>query len=76
MIVQTDNGYLLYAQRDGQIDAEYDEFVEFIKSKPEEPDGHIYKLRWPEKTWELVEIPESDEVDDSEALEILLGGAS
>ena len=77
MIVQTNNGYLVYAQREGQSDADYDAFVEFTKTKPQEEKGHTYKLLWPDKVWKLVKIDDSDEeIEDSEALEILLGGAS
>lgn len=77
MIVQTKDGYLVYAQREGQLDADYDAFVEFAKTKPQEEKGYIYKLLWPDKVWELVRIDDSnEEIEDSEALEILLGGAS
>lgn len=53
---------------------EYNELTEAFHSMPER-EGYFYKLRT-NLTWEEFEnVSESDEVDDSEALEILLGGA-
>ena len=43
------------------------------------PEGYDYKLRADTLEWELVELPPapepSEDVDDSEALDIILGGA-
>lgn len=57
--------------------AEYDEIMTLIQNKPTETDTIKYRLKV-DLTWEQYEVepPEpSDEIDDSEALEILLGGA-
>lgn len=52
--------------------------VQFTE-EPEAPSGYYYESGWEEtdeaivQTWTLEPLP--DDVDDSEALEILLGGA-
>ena len=56
--------------------AEYDEIMTLIHNKPVETETIKYRLKT-DLTWEQYEVdpPEpSDEIDDSEALEILLGG--
>ena len=57
--------------------AEYDEIMTVIHNKPQVTETTDYKLKT-DLTWEEYEIepPEpSEDIDDSEALEILLGGA-
>ena len=50
-----------------------------LSPKPNSPDGYRYEVGWEEQTskivqtWGLIEAP--DDVDDAEALDILLGGA-
>lgn len=59
-------------------ESEYNEIMSVIQNRPQETETIAYRLK-DDLTWESYEmepIPESDEVDDSEALEILLGGAS
>lgn len=52
--------------------------VEFTDA-PEAPEGYTYESGWEEtadsivQTWTLVSLP--DDIDDAEALSILLGGA-
>lgn len=55
-------------------EAEYDEICSVIDERPTPPDGYDYLLKT-DLTWELVEMPEPEDVDADEALEILLGGA-
>lgn len=52
---------------------EYEKIKEMVKNHPEAPDGYAYNLN-ERLEWELVELPVSDEITDTEALEILLGG--
>lgn len=52
--------------------AEYDEIAATIDARPTPPDGYDYRLKT-DLTWELVEMPEPEDVDADEALEILLG---
>lgn len=60
---------------------EYNNILFIIRSAPSAPDGYTYMLRADNLEWELVENPPEpeppvdDEVDDAEALSILLGGA-
>ena len=54
---------------------EYNEILSVIDARPTPPDGYDYRLKT-DLTWELFELPpEPDDVDDAEALDILLGGA-
>lgn len=77
MKVFENNGYVVYAQREGNTDAEYEEFLSLFRQKPSAPEGYDYFLRWQDRVWELVKIEEDDpDVDDAEALNILLGGAT
>lgn len=57
-------------------DLNHAEIIAKIAEKPEDPDGYVYMLRADNLNWELVETPPSPdpELDDAEALEILLGG--
>lgn len=55
---------------------EYFNILAVVKARPTPPDGYGYKLKT-DLTWEQYELPpEPDEVDDAEALDILLGGAT
>lgn len=58
-------------------DSNYAEIMARIAEKPKDPVGYTHKLRADNLEWELVENPpEPDpELDDAEALSILLGGA-
>ena len=55
--------------------AEYETLEGLFAERPPAPEGYQYYLRADNLEWELVEAPEDDEIEDSEALEILLGGA-
>ena len=62
-------------------ESEYNAILDIIHAAPHDaPEGYEYKLRASDLEWELVELPPapepSEDVDDSEALEILLGGAA
>ena len=77
-----DNGYILAIGTGNGgteiTESEYNEILSVIQNHPQETETIAYRLK-DDLTWESYEmepIPESDEVDDSEALEILLGGAS
>lgn len=60
---------------DGNIDkAEFDALEALFQERPEAPDGHAYLLRADNLEWELVELPPEGDIDDSEAINILLGG--
>lgn len=55
---------------------EYSRLTEIFLAMPEAPEGYYYMLRENE-TWELIEKepePKDPEIDDSEAISILLGG--
>lgn len=60
---------------------EYTSILSIIRSAPSAPDGCTYMLRADTLEWELVENPPEpepsvdDDVDDAEAMSILLGGA-
>ena len=56
---------------------EYNNLLTLIRNRPTPPEGHDYRLR-EDLTWEEYEIPPVDptdeEISDSEALAIILGG--
>ena len=56
---------------------EYNGISDMIDNRPTPPEGYDYRLR-EDLTWELYELPPidpvDDEIDDSEALAIILGG--
>lgn len=54
---------------------EYNSLLALFADRPEAPSGYWYLLRADTLEWEMVEAPENDDVDDAEALAILLGGA-
>lgn len=55
---------------------QYDEIIAIIKSRPEAPDGHEYRLN-EDLTWDLVDLPESEEeLTAEEALDLLLSGVT
>ena len=60
-------------------EAEYAELLNIIRSKPVATEGYDYRLK-SNLTWELYELPpvpapEDDEISDTEALNIITGGA-
>lgn len=56
---------------------EYAHILSIAQNRPTPPEGYDYRLR-EDLTWELYELPPidpaDDEIDDSEALAIILGG--
>lgn len=57
-------------------------YMPIVKTKvPEHDDKHYATMSWERReteivqVWEIVEIPETDEITDTEALNILMGGA-
>ena len=78
-----DNGYITSVGTGGRggeeiTESEYNEIREVISSKPTATETMDYRLR-EDLTWEPYEVeppePAEDELDDAEALEIILGGA-
>lgn len=76
-----ENGYIIAigtgASGTEITETEYNEIMELIQSKPAETATPKYRLKT-DLTWESYEVepePPSDEIDDSEALDIILGGA-
>ena len=61
----------------GITEAEYNALSEMFADRPTAPEGYAYMIQDDPREWVLVELPpEPDpDIDDSEALEILLGGA-
>lgn len=60
-------------------DEEYERIANALAKMPVQKSGMGLRLRDSDLTWESYEVeplPETDDIDDSEALEILLGGAS
>ena len=59
-------------------EAEYAELLNIIRSKPVATEGYDYRLKT-DLTWELYELPpmpiEDEEISDTEALNIITGGA-
>lgn len=57
---------------------EYAELLNIIRTKPVASEGYDYRLK-SDLTWELYELPiiptEDDEISDTEALNIITGGA-
>ena len=78
-----ENGYVAYISNIGGnteiTESEYNAILQKIRTKPADPDGYAYKLRADTLEWELIELPETEsqneELTDSEALDIILGGA-
>ena len=58
-------------------EAKKNEVFALLCNKPTAPEGYEYKLRADTLEWELAELPAepepSEDVDDSEALDIILG---
>lgn len=60
---------------------EYDAILHAIRSRPAPPDGKGYRLKT-DLTWEEYDLPpkpepgDEDELNEAEALDILLGGAT
>ena len=85
MIFKNIEGDYLIALSTGAGEAEiseqeYNSILDIIHNAPAAPDGFVYKLRADTLEWELVELPPapepSEDVDDSEALNIILGGGA
>ena len=75
MIANVDkDGYLICAQKESAQDADYDAVVEAYHAKPTANEGYVYKLRYPELTWEQVKDETEPEIDDNEAFQIIIGG--
>lgn len=59
-------------------EAEYAELLNIIRSKPVATEGYDYRLK-ADLTWDVYERPviplEDDEISDTEALNIITGGA-
>lgn len=57
---------------------EYNELLAIIHNAPITTDGYGYRLR-EDMTWEMYELPiieeEDEEITDTEALDIIVGGA-
>ena len=56
---------------------EYEHILSLVRSCPKADTGYQYRLKT-DLTWELVEMPPEDtdpEISESEALDIILGGA-
>lgn len=57
---------------------EYAELLNIIRTKPVTSEGYDYRLK-ADLTWELYELPpmpiEDEEISDTEALNIITGGA-
>lgn len=56
---------------------EYEHILSLVRSCPKADPGYQYRLKT-DLTWELVELPPEDtdpEISESEALDIILGGA-
>lgn len=79
-----ENGYILAIGKgnggDDITESEYNEIMTMIQNPPQETELTGYKLK-DDLTWESYEKepapdPSEEELDDSEAIEILLGGAS
>ena len=77
-----DNGYILAIGTGNGgteiTEAEYNKILSVIQTRPQSTETTDYKLRV-NLTWESYDIepePEEDEIDESEALEILLGGSA
>lgn len=77
----TENGYIIAIGTGGMgeeiTETEYEEILTAIQNKPTETATLKYRLK-EDLTWESYEVepePPSDEIDDSEALDIILGGA-
>lgn len=60
-------------------ESEYNTIMQMIQNSPTNPEGYSYKLRAENLEWELVELPpmpEDEDIDDAEALNIILGGGA
>ncbi len=56
-------------------EAEYNALAAMFAERPTAPDGYFYAIHDNPREWVLVELPPDDpDLDDAEALEILLGG--
>ena len=77
-----ENGFIIAVTTGaGQVpvtEAEYNELLAVFRSKPSAPAGYEYMLDAVTLEWELMELPPEpemgDEIDDGEAMNILMGG--
>ena len=77
------NGYIMsISSGAGSVEiteTEYNDIMSAIQNKPQATDTIDYQLKT-DLTWEAYEVqqpdPSEEELDNSEAVEILLGGAS
>ena len=74
------NGYALgvgMVETGGNIrKEEYEKLSATLRQKPDAPDEYYYMLRYSDLSWVLLkkEFPESEEVNDAEAFNIIFGG--
>lgn len=76
-----DNGYIVGFGTNGSdsvisvAEDEYDALVSMFAERPTAPSGYAYLLQDDPLEWVLVELPPEPEpdIDDAEALDILLG---
>lgn len=56
---------------------EYNDLVDYFKTRPTAPSGKAYIMRDNPREWVLVDVPEpgEEEIDDAEAFDIIFGGA-
>lgn len=60
MIKNIDNGYIVSFQSEGEHDAEYQEAIKVMASRPTPQQGYDYRLKADSLEWELYEIAESE----------------
>lgn len=61
-------------EKNGNItEDDYNRLSAIINNMPVAPDGYYYVLRDDTEEWELIEMPHDVDIDDSEALSIMLG---
>ncbi len=58
-------------------ETEYNALADMIAAIPTAPEGYAYMIQDDPREWVLVELPPDldEDIDDAEALEILLGGS-
>ncbi len=77
-----ENGYVSGFGRNGSdglaeiTESEYNALAAMFAERPAASDGYFYVIRDNPREWVLVEVPvdPDPEIDDAEALSILLGG--
>ena len=68
----TDGKYIVAVS---EVDASYENIIDAINRKPEDPDGYCYRLRADTLEWELLELPPVQDSDPTaeEVLDIIMG---